>query len=91
MNSFFSILIQERLKDSNSFLDKIDEMIDWKKLKLLMYNIHLRDSVDKGRKPYPKITMLKAILLQNWYNLSDVELENCLRDRLSFIKFCNLN
>ena len=91
MNSFFSILIKERLKDSNSFLDKIDEMIDWKKLKLLMYNIHLRDSVNKGRKPYPKITMLKAILLQNWYNLSDVELENCLRDRLSFIKFSNLN
>lgn len=91
MKSFFTVLIDERLKDSNSFLDKIDDMIDWKKLRVLMYNIHHRDSVKKGRKPYPKVTMLKAILLQNWYNLSDVELENCLRDRLSFIKFCNLN
>ncbi len=90
MNSFFSVLIEERLSNYNSFLDKIDSLINWEKLQGLMCHLHARDLVKKGRKTYPKVTMLKTLLLQQWYNLSDVELENCLRDRLSFIRFCGL-
>ncbi len=32
--------------------------------------------------------MLKALLLQRWYSLSDEGLEEALSDRLSFRRFC---
>jgi transposase, IS5 family len=33
---------------------------------------------------------LKALLLQQWYRLSDRDLEEALADRLSFRRFCGL-
>jgi IS5 family transposase len=32
--------------------------------------------------------MLKALLLQRWYSLSDEGLDEALSDRLSFRRFC---
>jgi len=91
-NSWFSQnIIETRLKENNSFLDSIDKYINWSSLLHILKSVHLRDSSHLGRKSYPKDVMLKALLLQQWYNLSDVELEHCLRDRLSFIRFCGLN
>ena len=89
-NSWFSHqIIEERLKNG-SFLDLVDEFLNWSPILASLEQVHLRDITQTGRKPYSKIVMLKALLLQQWYNLSDVELENCLRDRLSFMRFCGL-
>jgi IS5 family transposase len=35
--------------------------------------------------------MLKALLLQQWYGLSDAGLEEALNDRMSFRRFCGLS
>jgi len=35
--------------------------------------------------------MFKILLLQQWYNLSDLEAEEAIKDRLSFIKFLGLS
>jgi IS5 family transposase len=35
--------------------------------------------------------MLKALLLQQWYSLSDAELEEAINDRVSFGKFLGLS
>lgn len=90
-NSWFSQhIISTRLKEGNTFLDSIDKFINWDSLLSILRLVHLRDTTKLGRKSYPKDVMLKALLLQQWYILSDVELEHCLRDRLSFIRFCGL-
>ena len=34
--------------------------------------------------------MLKALLLQQWYGLSDADLEEALNDRMSFRRFVGL-
>lgn len=91
MSSLTSILIESKIQNINPFLQEIDKIINWDILLGLLDNIHVRDITLKGRKPYSKLIMLKAIMLQMWYNLSDVELENCLHDRLSFMKFCSLD
>ena len=36
---------------------------------------------------YPFVKMIKAILLQQWYHLSDPELEEALRVRIDFMVF----
>lgn len=43
-----------------------------------------------GRPGYPPLMMLKALLLAQWYGLSDPELEDALADRLSFRRFVGL-
>jgi IS5 family transposase len=40
-----------------------------------------------GRPNFDLILMLKVLLLQQWYGLSDLETENQISDRISFMKF----
>jgi IS5 family transposase len=44
-----------------------------------------------GRPPYEPLLMLKALLLQQWYGLSDADLEDAINDRVSFRKFLGLS
>lgn len=44
-----------------------------------------------GRKPYDSALMFKVLILQSLYNLSDDRTEFQIRDRLSFMRFLNLN
>jgi transposase, IS5 family len=43
-----------------------------------------------GRKPYDTILKLKIVVLQSLYNLSDEQTEYLVRDRLSFMRFLDL-
>jgi IS5 family transposase len=45
---------------------------------------------ETGRPPYDALSMFKALLLQQWYGLSDPGLEEALLDRVSFRRFCGL-
>ena len=44
-----------------------------------------------GRPPYDPLLMLKALLLQQWYGLSDADLEEAINDRMSFRQFLGLS
>jgi IS5 family transposase len=70
---------------SNAKLRRIEEAIDWKALEPLLAGVR---SSETGRRPYPALTMLKAIYLQALYDLSDPGLEEALFDRFSFRRFC---
>lgn len=43
-----------------------------------------------GPPPYPTLLMFKALVLQQWYGLSDPGLEEALCDRMSFRRFVGL-
>jgi IS5 family transposase len=43
-----------------------------------------------GRKPYDAILMFKILVLQTLHNLADEQLEYLIRDRLSFMRFLDL-
>ena len=44
-----------------------------------------------GRPHWPLVMMVKCLLLQKWFGLSDPALEEMLRDRLSFRRFVGLS
>ena len=74
---------------ANKTLDRIDQVINW---------IPLRDQIEKlysssgvGQPGLPAITMFKAVLLQQWYDLSDPAAEEAINDRLSFRRFLRLS
>ena len=67
----------------NDRLDRIDRLIDWPKVAAILDDVH---AAPEGR----PATMVKIIVLQQWYDSSDVGMEEALQDRLSFRRFAEL-
>ncbi len=71
----------------NARLESIDKVIDWQPIARLVARVR---SGETGRPPYEPLAMFRALLLQQWYGLSDPGLEEALLDRVSFRRFCGL-
>src|SRR5215472_14349197 len=72
-------LVAERGR--NESLERIAALVDWAPIGALLSGLHA--SV-RGPKSYPPLMMLKALLLQQWHGLGDVDLEAMLGDRLAY-------
>jgi IS5 family transposase len=84
-----SFLAQEaaaRIKGSS--IVALASIIDWSRLRKIMGKL---DRTNYGPKGYEAIKMLKALILQNWYSLSDTKLEEALRVRLDFMVITELS
>jgi IS5 family transposase len=71
----------------NARLDRITSMIDWERIEQIVSSIH---AAKVGRAAYPPLVMVRVLLLQAWYGLSDPRAEEALSDTLSFRRFCGL-
>lgn len=72
----------------NRQLEAIAEQFDWAGVAAVLSGLR---SGRRGGPPYPALTMFKALLLQQWYGLSDPGLEEALLDRMSFRRFVGLS
>jgi IS5 family transposase len=70
-------------------LDRLGELVKWYRFEKLVS--HVRDETSPGRPGWPALVLLKAVLLQSLYGLSERELEEALNDRLSFRRFVGLS
>ena len=93
---FFTCDVEQRLGKENRLI-KLNELLDWKRIGKLIKGLYKAEAHDKGgQRPYDSLKMFKAILLGQWYSLSDPALEESLRVRLDFMHFtgfelgCNL-
>ena len=84
--SFAETLLSEKL-GQNERLERIGKVVDWGRLRRLVAEVH---SAGEGRPSYPPLMMVKVLLLEQWYNLSDPEMEEALKDRISFRRFVGL-
>jgi IS5 family transposase len=71
----------------NERLERIAGLIDWEPVGRLVSSVRPGET---GRPPYEPLAMFKALLLAQWYGLSDPGLEEALLDRVSFRRFCGL-
>ena len=71
----------------NERLERIADEFDWDRFASLVDDIY---SSGEGRPSYPPLTMVKVLLLEQWYNLSDPQMEEALSDRISFRRFVGL-
>ena len=76
-----------RQASSNAVLERVSSLVDWRAVEQVLAGLH---DNRRGAPAYPPVVMLKAVLLQQWYGLSDPALEAALADRLSFRRFCEL-
>jgi len=71
----------------NERLERIAGLLDWSRIEGIIVKVR---SGGFGRPPWRPLVMVKALLLQQWYGLSDPGLEEALSDRVSFRRFCGL-
>jgi transposase, IS5 family len=76
-----------RPRRENATLERIQQLIDWSAIAAVLAGLR---SSSQGAPGYPPVMMVKALLLQQWYQLSDPGLEEALADRLSFRRFVGL-
>jgi len=85
--SFTDELVSDAAR-ANATLQRVSALVDWNPLEALLSGLR---GGSMGAPAYPAIALFKALLLQQWYGLSDPALEEALVDRLSFRHFLGLS
>jgi transposase, IS5 family len=72
----------------NAALERVSALVDWGRMEAALAGLR---GDGPGRPGYRPLVLLKALLLQAWYGLSDADLEYRLGDSLSFSRFVGLS
>src|SRR4029079_14839095 len=80
--------VGQRQSKRRDVLSELSALLDWSCFEVLLNGIH---AAAKGEPAYPPLMMLRVLLLQRWYGLSDPAMEEALSDRLSFQLFCGVS
>ena len=84
--SMTEVLLPDRM-GRNEHLERLNTVIDWDRVDALLAEVH---SSHEGSMAYSSLLMAKVMLLQQWHDLSDPEMEDMLDDRISFRRFAGL-
>ena len=82
-NSLFDSVPMNRAGRTTEFLDRVETLTPWDEIVTV---VSRQDATrQKGGAPgYPHKVLVRCMLLQQWVGLSDPQMEEQLRDRLSF-------
>jgi len=72
----------------NAMLERLGAEVKWYRFEKLLAKLKPQGA---GRPPFEPLMMLKALLLQQWWGLSDADLEEAINDRVSFRRFMGLS
>jgi IS5 family transposase len=90
MNSFISFGLNQaynRLSKVGDPLSHVNSLLDWERFRPITEDLY-DNKTDKGGHPnIDSVLMIKILVLQQWYGLSDQAMERGIADRLSFMKF----
>jgi IS5 family transposase len=82
----------EKISKQGDPLEKLKKIIKWEIFRKTIENIFIKENKGPGGRPrYDIILMFKVLILQRYYNISDEQIEYQILDRLSFMRFLNLN
>lgn len=90
MDSFRSYMLRTAYKNVQKLGDRlarVDALIDWEAFRPIVAGLYKNDGPQGGRPNIDEVVMVKLLVLQSWYGLSDPELERQVADRISFQRF----
>lgn len=90
MNQFEKYLLNqayEKVARLGDRLAKIDKAINWENFRPLIRAMYTNNTHLDGRPNTDEVLMVKLLILQQWYGLSNIELERQAADRISFQRF----
>ena len=76
---------------TGELLDQLNGAVDWDALAAAVRELPMYQNSGAGRRPWDAVVMIKCLMLQRWFSLSDPQLEEQSRDRLSFRRFLGLS
>lgn len=76
---------------TGELLDRLEQAMDWQALAAPVRQLPMYQHTGAGRRPWDAVVMIKCLMLQRWFGLSDPQLEEQIRDRLSFRRFLGLS
>ena len=82
---------QEQLSRKGDPLKRLNEVIDWEDFRPLLNKSRPKPGPRDGRPPYDGVLLFKMLALASLYVLSDEQLEYQVKDRLSFMRFLDLD
>jgi len=88
--SFNQFILKEQYQKVKGLGDRLELMkgeIDWQPFIPLVRKVFYDNKIDGGRPHTDELIVVRSMLLQSWYGLSDPELEFQCHDRLSFRNF----
>ena len=90
MDSFRSYMLRVAYRNIQKLGDRLAEAekhIDWERFRPITRDLYDNQGPHGGRPNLDPVMMVKLLVLQAWYGLSDPELERQVADRLSFQRF----
>ena len=90
MDSFTSFSLRKlygKIHKLGDKLARIEPLIDWEAFRPILKGLYDNKSPKGGRPNLDEVVMVKLLVLQEWYGLSDPELERQANDRISFRRF----
>ena len=90
MDSLKAFFLREVYKETQKLGDrlaKIEPLIDWEAFRPIIQPLYDNQGPQGGRPNIDPVVMVKLLVLQAWYGLSDPELERQATDRISFRRF----
>jgi len=78
----------EQISQQGDPLEKLNSLIDWEVFRPVLEQALQKPSKGPGGRPaFDYVKMLKILVLQRMYNLSDAQMQYQLLDRFSFMRF----
>ena len=90
MDDFTAYIFREqysKVQELGDTLSNISDSIDWEPFRGIISRLYKDNREDGGRPHFDEILMVKILVLQQLYGLSDYEIERHLYDRVSFWHF----
>lgn len=84
MQVTFGMIEDQNRRQKATMLDDVLKIIDFRGIEKLLLKMYKGKT---GRPPIPPLMLFKALLLESWYGLSDVEVVQEIHDRRSFERF----
>lgn len=82
---------ETKLAQKEDILIRLDTIVGWEEFRVLIEGVRNKArKSNAGRKSYDAILLLKMLILQQLYNISDESLEYQVNDRISFMRFLHL-
>lgn len=84
MQISFGMYEDKNRRQKRTMLEEVDKVLDFPRIEKLLMEMYRGNT---GRPPIPPLMLFKALLLESWYDLSDVEVVQEIHDRRSFERF----
>ncbi len=82
---------EKRLTELGDNLEKLNKAIDWEMFRPILTKALYKEAKGAGGRPrFDPVMMLKILILQKYYDLSNEQVEYQITDRISFMRFLGL-